>query len=287
MKITKFFLIAAISVLMACGDSKFPGFDKTESGLYYTITEGEESGDQVQLDDIITIDLKYSSDDTLLYDSKNVPYPTQLKVGAPAYQGDVMEGFIMMKVGDEGIFKTSADSFFSVIAKIDRPEFIDSGSYLTFEVKVLESQTIEELTAAKQAEASENQVKEEALIASFIAENNVSVQPKESGLYFIETAPGDGKPVERGSMVKVHYIGRLLTGEKFDASYDRGEPIEFTLGSGQVIPGWDEGIGYMTVGSKATLIIPSRLAYSDNPPPGSIIKAYSPLVFDVELVGVN
>ena len=82
-------------------------------------------------------------------------------------------------------------------------------------------------------------------------------------------------------------MGYLEYAQKFDASYDRGEPIEFTLGSGQVIQGWDEGIGYMSVGSKATLVIPSHLAYGANPPGGSIIKPYTPLVFDVELVGVT
>ena len=106
-------------------------------------------------------------------------------------------------------------------------------------------------------------------------------------MYFIETAPGNGVPAERGSTVKVHYMGRLLTGEKFDSSFDRGEPIEFKLGTGMVIPGWDEGIGYMTVGSKATLLIPSALAYGDRPPPGGMIKPFSPLVFEVELVEVN
>lgn len=287
MKKIKIVLIAGVAILMSCGDSTFPGFDKSDTGLYYKIMEGEERGDAVELNDVITIDLKYMSDDSLLYDSKTVPYPTQLKVNEAAYSGDVMEGFLMMRVGDEAIFKTSADSFFEIIARTDRPLFIEAGSYLTFEVKLLNSQTIEELTAQKQEEASVNKVKEVEMISKFIQENNITAQPKESGLYFIETVAGNGKPVERGSVVKVHYIGRLLTGEKFDASYDRNEPIEFTLGAGHVIPGWDEGIGYMTVGSKAQLIIPSNLAYGENPPPGSIIAAYSPLVFEVELVSVN
>ena len=103
-------------------------------------------------------------------------------------------------------------------------------------------------------------------------------------MYYIETLKGSGKKAERGNTVVVHYIGRLLSGEKFDASYDRNEPFEFTLGAGQVIPGWDEGIGYMTVGSKATFIIPSNLAYGDSPPPGGVIKPFSTLVFEVELV---
>jgi len=291
MKITVFstFLVSVFFLASCGGDSQFPDFEKAESGLYYNITSSDESGRQVDIDHVVTIEMSYGTDDTLLFDSKNLEFPTQLKVSAPVYQGDVMEGFTMMKVGDEAVFKTSADSFFTKIANIDLPAFVDSASYLTFNIKMLNTQTIEELQADRDAEAEVSKALETELIQSYLNENNITVEPKESGLYFIETAPGSGTPVERGSTIKVHYIGRLLTGEKFDASYDHSppDPIEFALGTGRVIPGWDEGIGYMTVGSKATLIIPSNLAYGDRPPPGAIIKPYSPLVFDVELVEAN
>jgi FKBP-type peptidyl-prolyl cis-trans isomerase len=85
--------------------------------------------------------------------------------------------------------------------------------------------------------------------------------------------------------VKVHYTGTLLDGTKFDSSVDRGEPFSFTLGQGQVIKGWDEGIGLMNVGGKATLIIPSSIAYEDRDM--GVIKPYSPLLFNVELIEVE
>jgi FKBP-type peptidyl-prolyl cis-trans isomerase len=287
MKISKYMALGAVIFSFACADdSAFPGYEVTESGLYYTINESGE-GDQVEMEDIVTIDLKYGSDDSTLYDSEAVPFPTQLRVGPAAYNGDVMEGFTMLSVGDDASFKTSADSFFTIIAKSPMPDFIAPGSYLTFDIKILKAQTYDELSAEKEAEAAVNKEKETELMTSFLSENSITAEPTESGLIYVEQIAGDGPAAERGSMVKVHYIGRLLTGEKFDASHDRGEPIEFTLGAGQVIPGWDEGIGMMNVGGKATLIIPSSLAYGENPPAGSIIGAYSPLVFDVELLEVN
>jgi peptidylprolyl isomerase len=83
----------------------------------------------------------------------------------------------------------------------------------------------------------------------------------------------------------VHYTGTLEDGTKFDSSVDRGEPIEFVLGRGQVIPGWDEGIGLMKVGGKAAITCPPGLAYGAGGtltiPPGSV------LTFDVELLGVD
>ena len=90
------------------------------------------------------------------------------------------------------------------------------------------------------------------------------------------------KPVS-GNKVKVHYKGMLLDGTVFDSSYKRNQPIEFTLGIGQVIKGWDEGISLLGLGDKATFIIPSELAYGQSGA-GGVIPPNATLVFDVELV---
>jgi len=103
-------------------------------------------------------------------------------------------------------------------------------------------------------------------------------------LIYVEEVEGTGAPAVAGKNVKVHYTGYLLNGKKFDSSVDRGQPFEFTLGQGQVIPGWDEGIALMKEGGKAKLIIPSRLGYGARGQ-GSI-PPYAPLVFEVELIEV-
>ena len=99
-------------------------------------------------------------------------------------------------------------------------------------------------------------------------------------------AKGKGEHATFGRNVKVHYTGYLDNGTVFDSSIDRGEPIEFQLGKGLVIPGWEEGIALMSVGDKYRLIIPYNLAYgaSGRPP---MIPPKAQLTFDVELVGVN
>src|SRR5688572_20980859 len=85
----------------------------------------------------------------------------------------------------------------------------------------------------------------------------------ESGLQYVITEEGTGEQPQPGDVVQVHYTGTLADGTKFDSSLDRGEPIAFSLGMGQVIPGWDEGIGLMKVGDKAKLVIPPELAYGE------------------------
>ena len=87
-------------------------------------------------------------------------------------------------------------------------------------------------------------------------------------------------------MVSVHYKGQLLDGTVFDSSYKRKQPIDFNVGLGQVISGWDEGIQLLKVGDKARFVIPSELAYGSQGA-GSVIPPDAPLIFDVELVNVK
>ena len=97
---------------------------------------------------------------------------------------------------------------------------------------------------------------------------------------------GTGAEAQSGSRMSVHYTGRLLDGATFDSSLPRGEPIQFTLGSGQVIKGWDEGLQGMRVGGERMLIIPPQLAYgAQGRPP--VIPPNATLVFEVELVSVS
>jgi len=105
----------------------------------------------------------------------------------------------------------------------------------------------------------------------------------ESGLRFKMIQKGSGKQATKGSNVSVHYEGSLTTGQVFDSSYQRKEPISFQLGVGQVIPGWDEGISLLKVGDKARFVIPSHLAYG-SAGAGGVIPPDATLIFDVELM---
>jgi FKBP-type peptidyl-prolyl cis-trans isomerase len=107
-----------------------------------------------------------------------------------------------------------------------------------------------------------------------------------SGLRFQILQKGNGKKAEKGSKVSVHYKGQLFDGTVFDSSYKRKEPIDFTLGVGQVISGWDEGIQLLQVGDKARLVIPSDLAYGERGA-GGVIPPNATLIFDVELMNVK
>ena len=108
----------------------------------------------------------------------------------------------------------------------------------------------------------------------------------ESGLRYQFIQRGEGKKAESGKTVAVHYEGSLENGKVFDSSYPRKKPIEFRLGQGQVIEGWDEGIALLQVGDKARFVIPSHLGYGSRGA-GGAIPPNATLIFDVELMEVK
>ncbi|PQJ82247.1 peptidylprolyl isomerase [Polaribacter glomeratus] len=107
-----------------------------------------------------------------------------------------------------------------------------------------------------------------------------------SGLRYQILQKGTGKQATKGANVSVHYKGQLLDGTVFDSSYKRKEPIDFAIGVGQVIAGWDEGIQLLKVGDKARFVIPSHLAYGESGA-GGVIPPNATLIFDVELMNVK
>ncbi len=125
---------------------------------------------------------------------------------------------------------------------------------------------------------AESEAKMEQLAAGF--------DKTDSGLRYKMIQKGDGKKAEAGKTVSVHYEGSLETGKVFDSSYPRKKPIEFRLGQGQVIEGWDEGIALLQVGDKARFVIPSDLAYGAAGA-GGVIPPNATLIFDVELMDVK
>ena len=107
-----------------------------------------------------------------------------------------------------------------------------------------------------------------------------------SGLQYWDIRVGTGDVAKEGSRVRVHYTGWLTTGKKFDSSVDAGKPFDFTIGNGEVIKGWDEGVAGMKVGGKRQLRIPPELGYAANGYP-PVIPANATLIFDVQLLGVQ
>lgn len=122
---------------------------------------------------------------------------------------------------------------------------------------------------------------EQDAIQAYLSKNNITVSPTSSGLYYIETLKGAGVIPQIGSLVRINYKCMLLDGTIIDTN-KTDEPLVFYVGYGQVIAGLDEGIKYMSSGGKATMIMPSDLAYGKTGK--GKIPAYTPLIFEIELL---
>ena len=131
---------------------------------------------------------------------------------------------------------------------------------------------------------SASDLMEDSMSAEANAEENVVTT--DSGLQYVVINEGEGAQPQAGQRVFVHYVGTLEDGTKFDSSRDRGRPFDFTIGRGQVIKGWDEGVGDMKVGDRRKLIIPPELGYGTRGA-GGVIPPNATLIFDVELLRIG
>jgi FKBP-type peptidyl-prolyl cis-trans isomerase FkpA len=125
-----------------------------------------------------------------------------------------------------------------------------------------------------------------AIACSGSGDTMTELTTTDSGLQYREIEVGTGEAASNGATASVHYTGWLMDGTKFDSSLDRGTPLEFRVGAGMVIQGWDEGVASMNVGGKRELVIPPQLAYGDRGA-GGVIPPGATLRFEVELVGLR
>ncbi len=280
-----FIIISVFSC--AGGDLKFR---ETESGLKYVFHE-KSGKEKAEMGKMLSMHMSYSVNDSVIFNSTDMDMPVYIPLEVSSYQGDIFEAMGMMAIGDSASFKLNARDFFVLTAgMMEPPPFVTSGDDMLFHIRLIAAFNEEEFAIEEQRIMEEQMQKsllraeqEDDKLLQYIEDEGINVEPKPSGLYFIEHERGDGRKVKSGDLVSVHYEGRLLDGTVFDSSYDREEPLEFIVGQGWVIPGWDEGINKMYVGGKATLVIPSYLGYGDRADI-PVIPPYSTLVFDVEVI---
>jgi FKBP-type peptidyl-prolyl cis-trans isomerase len=284
-------------LLTASSNQTFAGdlYKETPGGIKYQFLRKSKSGKKPVVSNVLFLNLSYylhGKKDSLLFDSRNIPAgQISLQLQNPSFKTDIMEIFAMMELQDSVSFILPADSFFIKTAGLkELPPHIPKGASLLFHAGLKDIKTIQEMEAiqkeaeaAHQAEAEAQKGMEESKLKAYLKSKNITQTPTASGLVIVLQKAGNGTKPQKGQTVTVHYTGYLLNGTKFDSSVDRGQPFEFKLGEGQVIRGWDEGVGAMEIGSSFQLIIPSELGYGANGAGGSI-PPYSPLVFDVELI---
>ncbi len=278
----------SISLLVLLGACTSPSFNKTPSGILYKIVSSG-SGPLVKYGQILKFHFSQKLNDSVLYSSFHA-VPIYQKVDSVGSVFDPREVFPFLHKGDSVEIVQLADSILKKMPP-GQESILKKGDKITAYIKVIDiiagdSLVQNDLTKEMQKETS----KEDSDIKSYLAKKNITAQKSPRGVYVAIQSPGTGTQVDSGKYVSVTYTGKLFaTGTRktenvFETNAGR-EPIGFVVNSGQVIPGWDEGMKMLKQGGKATLYIPSTLAYAQQPVPGG--GAYENLIFDVEVMNVS
>lgn len=276
-------------------------FKQTAKGTAYCIVKSNP-GEKIKVGQIVTFNLVQKTErDSILASTYVLGRPFQAQI---AEQGDLMDIFPLLAVNDSVVIKVPSDSIFKA-NEDKRPPFFPKGSNLMISLKVEKIQSLEDAMAERNKAMEEQKAyvaqlakEEPAIMNKYIADNKLALKTTVSGLKYVVTKASTLRKPVTGDTVYVNYKGSTLDGRVFDTSIEAEaekagikqdgrpyEPLAFILGVKQVIPGWDEGLKLLGVGSKATFIIPSKLAYGENGT-GQAIPPYSTLRFDVELVKV-
>jgi FKBP-type peptidyl-prolyl cis-trans isomerase len=257
------------------------GYKVSPSGVRYKIFVSN-AGPKIALTNVVT--LYYSirtSKDSLI-----ARQLSDLKVDPPKFKGDFIDGLTLLAQGDSASFLMPIDSMFKGMSTL--PPAFKHGENIRLDVKILKIYTMQDYQAMQQKMATQQKNTDDSLIQDYLKKNNITnAQKTADGMYYVITQPANGAKPNPGQTVNVNYTGKLLSGKVFDSSLNPGRtPFQFVLGKGQVIKGWDEGITLLNSGAKATLLIPSILAYGPGGAGGGVIPANAVLVFDVELISI-
>ena len=248
---------------------------------------------------ILTVFMEFRTgrDSVLMSSRRTQPFAQPVALPPQTTPGGLEEALGLLLPGDSAVFRFPADTVFAKTFRQPVPPFIKrGGNTLTVLASARELLTMEQMQARqkqmqadmekKAAQLSVAQAaKDNALILAYLKKNHATAKKTAGGTYYIIKKAGTGLPPKKGQTVRVLYRGTVLsTGKEFDSTAKRNnDPFAFTLGVGQVIPGWDQGIAMLTKGSKGVLLIPSPLAYGARGA-GADIPPNTVLRFEVELL---
>ncbi|MCP4520252.1 MAG: hypothetical protein GY827_00915 [Cytophagales bacterium] len=273
-------------------------YRQTASGLSFKIHK-DEKGRTAKYGDLVSLHMVMSHKDAGILrntyqQGKPLLFPVRF---ASAFEGDLTEAIKLLSKGDSASFLIQADSMYAKVFKKKLPKNIKGSSFLKFDIKVLNIMTQQEYLVYQKeqqtkylqshsAEIEARKKKEEALIQQYVKGRGFEFTRTKNGAYFTVVEEGKGKKIQKGQAVVFHYVGSLLNDEtEFESTYTLGQPAVFTLGEGNVIPGWEEVFAELSEGDECKMIIPSHLAFRHIPK--EKVPPHSVLIFDVKVITIK
>ncbi len=266
--------------------TRFADYQQTESGLYYSFIYESDSGARPEMNDMLRVNIAYSFDDTVLFNSVESKEPIVILNNGSRYKGDVHEGLNLMKEGDSVSFWTQTDSFFiRTLRRRIIPPIANDKDYIKIDVKLLGAYNKEEFESYEKEVANVRKDQELLDFQKYLKDNNITISPRESGLYFWELEAGEGDYPQDGDQIFVHFDVERIDGTKVYSSYNR-EPYIYTIGTHYECPGVMEGFSLMRKGGKSKILLSSDIAFGEMGK-GRGIPAYTSLLYHLEIVDIK
>lgn len=290
--------VALLSAFMIGNTScKNEGGFKKLNGIEYKIIK-DVPGKNAQVGDIVEYHIIAKADTFNLGDSRkqNNGNPAMVRVEDVKKSGQFQAVFTVLSAGDSALVEISCDTLMKSIPAnqlqqaMQSSPWLKKGNKVKVSIAIVSVKSMDDYKKEQEAKKMVQAQTDDKLIQDYIAKNNIKAQKTASGVYYAITKDGTGTQVTKGLSVSMKYTGKNLAGKTFDTNTDSSfhhmEPLTFTVGAGQMIPGMDEAAALLKKGSKATIFIPSPLGYGPQAI-GPDVPANSVLVFDVEVIDVK
>lgn len=293
-------------VLASCGGSQT--FEASNGTLVTYHTKGNSGDPSDTLISFFLLKYETAKGKSLFESTLDAPSPIKIDSNFLKNEGDFFEILGKMEVGDSISYQMSAAKLFIGNFKGQIPDSVETEEMIMISASFLEQVSMEQyqkksiVIRRDQSLAQldqEQMAKDIEIIDAYLEENGIEAEATEAGVRYVITEAGEGPKPELGQSVQVNYAGRMLTGEYFDTSieevareqglYTEGRPYQpfpIQIWNSGVITGWHDGMAQLNKGAKATLYIPSPMAYGPRDR-SEIIKANSILIFDVEIVDIE
>jgi FKBP-type peptidyl-prolyl cis-trans isomerase FkpA len=262
--------VLAALLFFSCKEQKIPGFRRLEDGSYFKLISLGESERKPKAGDYLDLVMYNTFADSVLFDSR-LESPT---------------GTILAPFSDKANYARlrEGDSAVLLVPAYDLMEFAND-SMMHMHVKLVRILNEKEWMLETEKRSHLDEFGEQKIISYFVKKQKKNYKKLPNGLYMLSQKEGSGKKIESGDRVLVNYRGMFLNGKKFDFT---SEPIEFAIGEeGQLLEGVSLALSQMKEGGKAKFIIPSHLAYGGEGSSTGIVKPYTTLLYEIEVLKVN
>jgi FKBP-type peptidyl-prolyl cis-trans isomerase FkpA len=280
-------------------------FKTGEGGLQYNIHTDEDGATIKEGDFIVLSGIQKTEKDSVIFSTYDTDRPTFLVAQKPGFKGDLFYGLQLLSEGDSATFKINLDTLAAKSGQ-PKPPFASKDQYILFTVKIekviakgkLDEKTFgDKIQEFLKSDTEKAKNAEAGKLKSYLESKDLKPVVTPSGLNYVVTKSSTGNKAMAGDTVQVNYTGSFLSGKVFDTSIEAVakkagtfnamrpyEPLKVAVGLNQSIPGFEEALMLFPKGTKATVVIPSKLAYGEQGNQG--IPPYTPLVFEVEIMNI-